>query len=380
MFRRNEIESLQVLSNRRYWVKSHNYPVDIITIENWIRVCERLQILSRNLSFTRKDRMLRASKDIATGIMQCGECGVKFYYQEQKKGITKAGEVSIYRCYYHLAVIKGTLCGQRPRSFKLNDINEIFKTFYFFYLLVFDNRNELTEASQRSMRQSQMKLKEKIAKAEKEIPLIERRILKMRSAMEKLPDEDLMVIMVRQIRENESKLESMNTELAKLKIDYEVQNERLNQAQYEATYYDVKDKINDWFYNHNVEEQRNELIRVVEKCTIYNHHLIIDTGKILFLFDIKQRYVFDMQLLENLNKDEVYKSHFVKMQNKRQAKRFNDKRIAEINLNLKSETKIRVFEYMVRNLGIAYNLIGKTKLISFVPFVGYHTMEIKMPD
>jgi hypothetical protein len=141
------------------------------------------------------------------------------------------------------------------------------------------------------------------------------------------------------------------------------------------TYYDVKEKINDWFFKLNVEEQRNELIRAIKSCKIFNQYLIIDVGKIVFLFDINQHYVFDMNLLDNLNKDEVYKEHFIEMKNQKEARKFNDKLIANINLNRDKNIRMLIFQYLVEKLGVIYNLNEISNLVSFASLRGLYALE-----
>ena len=378
-FRKNEIENIQILLDKKYWVKSHNYPVEIISIENWVKLCERLQILSKNRLITKRDKLLRADKDIATGIIECAECGVKFYYKDQISR-KKSGYTFRYLCYYHLSTITKSICKQHPRSFKLEHINEIFKIFYFFFLIVFDNKNEQIKESMRNIKQTKLKVKEKITKHERESAIIEKRLLKFNNLLDKIDEEEMMKTIIRQINDNEKRYNDLNVELSKLKIEYELQNQKFNKVELEMTYYDVQDRVNDWFFKINVEEQRNEIIRVVKTCKIFNHHIIIDTGKIIFLFDINQHYVFDMNLLNNLNRGYVYKEYFTKSTNKREAKTFDGKRILEVNLEQDNIIKIKTFEYLIQNFNIYYNLVGKTKLIAFVSLKGLYSTEINMPE
>jgi hypothetical protein len=241
-------------------------------------------------------------------------------------------------------------------------------------LVVFDNTNDLIQESQRNIKQSQLKIKEQITKFEKETSLIENRILKFKKALDNSIDEtDIIKVLSRQINTNEEQLNEKNIELSKLKIEYELQNEKFNQTLLEMTYYDVKERINDWFFKLNVEEQRNELIRIIKSCKIFNHHIIIDTGKIIFIFDIDQHYIFDMSLLENLNKDEVYKTHFIEMKGKRKARTFNDKMISDFNLTKDTEIKVRILKYMIQNLKIKYDITETENIVSFVSFKGLYS-------
>ncbi|GHU12491.1 hypothetical protein FACS1894161_0840 [Spirochaetia bacterium] len=141
------------------------------------------------------------------------------------------------------------------------------------------------------------------------------------------------------------------------------------------TYYDVKERVNDWFFKLNVEEQRNELIRTIKTCKIFNHYIVIDTGKIVFLFDISKHYVFDMKLLEKLDKDEIYKDNFVEMKGKREAKKMNDELIKDINLERDKITRNLVFRYIVERYGILYPLDDTIKVVSLLSFRGLFSQD-----
>jgi hypothetical protein len=65
------------------------------------------------------------------------------------------------------------------------------------------------------------------------------------------------------------------------------------------------------------------------------------------------------------------------MKGKREARKLNDKLIHNVNLERDNEIKIRVFEYLAQKYNIAYNFIGKTKLVSFVPLTGIMSLEIE---
>jgi DNA invertase Pin-like site-specific DNA recombinase len=377
-FRKNEIDNIQILLDIKYWIKSVTYPVELISIEEWVQVCEKLQVRGRRLRIAMEKRILRASRDIATGLIQCSDCGHKYYYKEQKIHYKKNNTDWIYHSYYHQMFFNNRVCKQRPKSFSIEYIDEIFKIFYFYFYLVFDNTNDLIKESQRNIKQTQARLKENIRHTEKEIAVIEKRIQKFQKTLDSSAEEtDIIKLLLRNINSSEEKLDGLNIELSKLKIDYELQNEKFNQTLLEMTYYDVKEKILDWFTKLNIEEQRNELIKVVKTCQIFTHYLIIDTGNIIFLFDINKHYVFDIKLLENLNKDEVYKLHFIKMKGKKEARKFNDKLIHDVNLERDSEIKLRVSEYLMKTYNIFYSLVDKTKLISFIPLAGIMSIELE---
>jgi hypothetical protein len=113
--------------DRKYWVKSIPYSLEIIGIEDWVTICERLQLRGRKIDATRKERILRAGKDIATGIIECGACGKRYYYHEQKARKNKSGDIGVYLSYFHISTINGHICNQRPRSYKLTILMKYLK-------------------------------------------------------------------------------------------------------------------------------------------------------------------------------------------------------------------------------------------------------------
>lgn len=227
--------------------------MELISIENWIKIGKRLGINSRKFIQQRQSRILRASKDIATGLIECGECGMRYYSRNQISRNKKTGEIKNYPAHYHNSIFQKLKCKQRPRSFKIEYADEIFKIFYFYANLVFDNKNELIKESQRNIKQSQLKLKEKITKHEKEISAIEKRIVKFKAVLDTSDDVDIIKTLAKQITTNEERYSELTIELFKMRIDLELQNEKFNQPELEMIYYDVKKQINDWFFKLNIE-------------------------------------------------------------------------------------------------------------------------------
>jgi len=374
-FRTNEINNIQILLNKKYWVKSKPYPVELINIKNWVLVNEKLQIYSKKFTDTIKGRTLRANKAIGTGILKCGYCESRYYYRDQKCKTRNDGTVYVYPSYYHTLVMSGKNCKQKPKTVHSEHINEIYKLFYFYLYLVFDNKNEQIKDTQRNIKQTQLKLKENIENTEKEISRVENLLIKYNKNFEMTNDTDLMYVLSKNIRTNEEKLSELNIELSKNKIEHEKLNEKFNQTEREMTYYDVKERILKWFKKLNIEEQRNELIRIIKNCNIYGHYILIDTGRIIFFFDIDQHYIFDKKLLKMLDKDQIYKLHFISFGNKKLVKKYNDKLIIDINLYRDDDIKLKLFKYLKKNFNIVYDLEDTKNFISFVSLKGLLSQE-----
>jgi hypothetical protein len=97
----------------------------------------------------------------------------------------------------------------------------------------------------------------------------------------------------------------------------------------------------------------------------------------VFLFDISKKEVFDMKLLENMNKDKIFKEHFIELKYKREARKLNDKLIRNVNLNRDKEIRMRIFQYLIKEYNITYDISEHTNFISFVPLTGIMSLELE---
>jgi hypothetical protein len=60
-----------------------------------------------------------------------------------------------------------------------------------------------------------------------------------------------------------------------------------------------------------VEEQRTSLIKIIKDCQIFNKYIVIDTGKILFLFDIEDDVYLTIETYNEFKKDKKFKDNFL---------------------------------------------------------------------
>jgi DNA invertase Pin-like site-specific DNA recombinase len=386
-FRRYEIETIQILKDKKFWIKSIPYPVELITIDDWVDINEKLQVTGSRLNFTKKGRLLRASKDMATGLLKCADCGGRFYYREQKKIYVRSGWNKIYTSYFHIAGFRDVICDQMPRSFKIEQINEIFKLFYFFFLLVFDDTNEQIKELQENIKLKQVVSEKRIKTLEKEILNLEKQTAKYNRLIEKAEDEDAMTI-VKFIHKTEEKHEAKTIELSKLKIEFHNLSEKFNDSILEMTYYDVKERILKWFKELNIEQQRNELIKLIKQCLVYGPYILIDAGKVVFLFDTTRKYEFENYLLENLDKDKVYKEYFINGELSYTSK-VKDENVhyGIFDVNLKRDKRVfaQTQAYLLQRLKVNFDLTEKSNLISFAyrwafKIFGKMKLEDEQPD
>jgi hypothetical protein len=84
-----------------------------------------------------------------------------------------------------------------------------------------------------------------------------------------------------------------------------------------------------------------------------------------------------MKLLENMNRDVIYKEHFIEMKSKREVRKFNDQLIHNVNLNRDKEIKMRLFQYLIKEYNVFYNISEHTNFVSFVHLTGLMTFEME---
>jgi DNA invertase Pin-like site-specific DNA recombinase len=302
-----QIDSLKMLNDEKYYTRSKNYTEKIVSIEKWIKAVERLRI---NRKMRNESNNKKASKGLATGILICGECGQKYYsyIHDNKKG----EKCYSYNYYKHYMAMNRKIhdCHQKG-SFNSPGIDEIMKIFYFYNYVMFDRTTERNRQTLLKIKQEQMGTKEEITACEKEIVQIEKNIKKFNTALEKTDDIETMKIFAKHISGDEEKLGKAREKLVELKIAMEQLNIKYAGTEEENMYYNVKDRIHDFFEKLNVEEQRNELIKTIKKCVVMGTHIIIDSGANIFIFNTENKYAFDSSLLKKLDDDTYFKINFL---------------------------------------------------------------------
>ena len=379
-FNKIEFDDLSILKDRKYWVKSVHFLEELITIDDWVELSNRLQQGRKHISKRRKDRVLSARGAIATGLMECGECGKRYYYKQADMPIrSESSGVRRYHTYYHLVKYNLRDCNQKPHSFRHEMIDEIFKLFFFYFYLVFDNTVELSKNTQKKLKLEKLTIQNKIDLLKKDTRQYEKQIPNLRKAIETEENIRTIQTIASTISEFEEKIESKNTELNLLEIEYQSIQDKFDKSIIEATYYDVKDRIKNWFKNLDTEQKRNELTKIIKKSLIFNHHLLIDTGTIAFLFDIHGKHVFDEKLLKNMEKDVLYKAHFIDGKERLKARSLDSRLIVNINLD-SEEKRTRTVTYLQEKFGVEFDLTGNTNLISFISKRGLYNIEIMKSD
>lgn len=302
-----EIEDVNVLNNQKYFVKSIPYPVEIITIENWFKVFERL-VINKQVYKLRKERSFkRASKGLATGLVECADCHFKFY----NWSTTNEKIRMKYMYYKHHAALNKTTCKQNPKTFRSGNIDEIFKLFFFYNMMIFDIEEKSIDDSLFLIKQEITRNNEKIEQINNELNKNNKQINKFNKALENTDDVGIIRIIAKRLDDLENKNNELNKEKASVLYETNKLNEKYAGTELEKVYYNIKERVLDFFNNMNIEEQRNALIRKIKCCYSFNKIILIDTGTVLFFFDGTFSYKFDNSLLENLDKDFLYKKYFI---------------------------------------------------------------------
>jgi DNA invertase Pin-like site-specific DNA recombinase len=376
-----EIDSLSALNDSAYYTRSAHYQEKIISIVKWIKVAERLRI---NRKIHNESRNKKASKGMGTGIITCSDCGQKYYsYQHENK---KGGKAYYYDYYKHFVAISIQLDGcHQKKSFIAHNIDEMLKIFYFFNYIMFDRTKERNEETLRSIKQERLKTKEAIQKCEKDIIRFEKNIAKFNKALEEIEEIEAIKVLAKRISGDEENRDRANEQLAALQIELEHLNIKYARTEMENMYYNVKDRINQFFKELNVEDQRNELIKTIKECSSIYPYLIIDSGANVFVFDTDKTYEFDASLLKKLDDDKYFKINYLGQRRKyaEAVAKGNQEEIRDI---VKTDENIRYFGKIAmkpvytesgefdmkgyvkdrfRENGIEYNLDGKSNVVFF---------------
>jgi site-specific DNA recombinase len=359
-----EIENISILQDRKYWVKSIPYPQQIISIENWIKCKERLHY-NRVI---KKDNTRKAWKDLATGIITCPICGSRYYSYITKYKNHKTGDYN-YNYYKHFAGINNNHCSQKPKTIQVGKINEFLKAYFFFYYLVYNKSNTFIKESLEKMRHQKQTLETKVKSNESEIAKIRKQLIKFKDLLLEVENANSLRIATDRIDMAEIELEEKITNVTEMKIELEKINQKYSKTELENTYTNIKDKILN-FYSMDIEDQRTDLMVIIKKCFLFGNYLLIDTGRLIFIFDTRINYKFDKSLLQDLERDRVYKNYFIKSTFRKKSGFFET--VTNISIMERDNKPKYLFteisdnkeaENILKKLKIKYNIEKISKLI-----------------
>jgi DNA invertase Pin-like site-specific DNA recombinase/cell division protein FtsL len=368
-----EIDNISVLLDKKYWVKSTRYPIEIISIENWIKVIERLH-LNKVAKREQTVKSRSTKKDLATGIITCSVCNAKYfsYLTPYKR---PNGEYYHYNYYKHHMALNNKVCSHRPKTIKVEKADEIFKTFYFFYYIVFSQANIFVKETLEKIRHDIQTMETKINSEEQSINKIKKQIAKLDDLLGGVSDINALTVTANKIAKLEEELSEKINILPNMKIELENQRSKYSKTELENTYLNIKERIINFFKEMNTEDRRNELLRIIKKCILFGNYLIIDTGDKVFLFDIDINNTFDESLLDDLDKDRIYKDYFLRNPSfKAPKKLLNGRPLIDINFNANKRLEeagippLRklVKDFLTKRLKINYDISTHTNIIYFI--------------
>ena len=294
-FKNNEIDSIKEIDNEKYYIKSSQFPLKLISIQDWIKIIENFKIKSYIFKDKKRERL---NSEIATGIISCPHCKEK-YYSMIDKG---------YKYYRHL-IEKS--CSQKPKTVKIEKADNIFELFFFYFYLVYDDTKIIIEENQKLIKINQAEIKEKIKTIEKNNRDIEEQIDNFKTIYKSSKDIKKLEIIIEKEIELKSEREINNNDILKLKNEIEDLQNKLNKDKMELTFYDVRELIINYFENMKNEEKRAALIKIIKSCLLFKEYLIINTGKILFIYNIKQKYKLPEIIYNEFKNNELFMDNYL---------------------------------------------------------------------
>jgi len=346
--------------------------MEIVSIEDWIKAMTKMQA-AKIVHNDYKTR--RTDTEILTGIIECSICEMKYYLYNGGK----------YKYYKHFS---NKNCGQKPKSFKIEKMNNLFETFFFYFFLVYDDTRSLIEESQRLIKISQLELREKIKTLETENRKFEKQIGNFQSIYEETTDAELMKMTLIKEKELNAKKEKNMDAITGLKCELEELNLKFEKDKLELTFHDVKQTVLDFFENMPIEEKRTALIKAIKKCLVFGKHILIDAGKQLFVLNTDKNYRITEKIWNQFRNDENFKDNFLGtsklaevlrddesfqrlmkspekklISNYYAARRLGELRIFEYPLHLDG-LKVDMKERLAK-LGITYELSDIERVVSF---------------
>jgi DNA invertase Pin-like site-specific DNA recombinase len=294
-FKKCGIDSVKELADPKYYTQSVNYPVQMVSIDDWITVVNKLQGYKK----VYKDRMRRTDTEIATGIVSCPYCGSRYYVCKDKT----------YAYYKHSPNAR---CLQSPKSFKVSKMNDLFEMLFFYFYLVYDDTKNLIEESQRIIKINIIELKEKISALEIENRNTDKQIKNIQNFYEnKILDGKMLELTLTKELELKNKKESNDNALNKIKAELGKLKEKFNSDALELAYYDVRTNVINFFENMSTEEKRAALIKVIKDCQVFGKQILINTGKVLFVLDTEYEYKITDDIWAQFKRDGKFKDNFL---------------------------------------------------------------------
>ena len=305
-FEKCEIGNLEALKNKdEYWVKSIAYPIEIISINEWVSIREKLQ-LNKLARAKNEASKRRAEKSLATGLIKCSCCGLYYYYYHMRY-TKKSGILVNASYYYHKKLMGNKDCSNKPKSLSVNKIDTIYEIFVYFYFLAFDKNKSAIEDSIKARKIEIMKIKESQKAAESEIEKLRRQIQKFNLALDETEDVNTITVLANRISVAETKIKELSETIAKCHIALNTKNDALNKIEKDLSFYTSIDQILNFHNKFNLEEKRSVLLKTIDESVLFGKYLIIKTANTLFIFDTRKTYSIPEAAYDELKENNIIK-------------------------------------------------------------------------
>lgn len=288
-FEKCEIPNLQELKQRKYWVKSLAYTREIISIDEWVDIREKLQKnkITRNENQAKKRK---AEKSLSTGLIKCGCCGLYYYYYHMYYKKRNSDNYSNYYYYYHHKTFGNQFCDNKPKSLDIEKIDSIFEMFVIYYFMLFDTNKTAMQDTVNHKNLEIMKLKESLKNIKSEIDRTKRQIEKFKLALDNTDDVKAITILATRISDEEEKIKELTEKYTNNNSLLEDMNGEIEKLQSDMSFYSMADQILNFHKKYNLEEKRTTLLRIVDEAVIFGTNLLIKNANNLFIFDVRKNY------------------------------------------------------------------------------------------
>jgi cell division protein FtsB len=149
----------------------------------------------------------------------------------------------------------------------------MFKLFFFYDALVFDNGKNSIEESLFLIKQEITKNNEKLEQVNNALEKSNKSIAKFDKSLESSDDPDVIRVIAKRVADLENKNIELNKEKASLLNEINNLNEKYTGTELEKVYYNTTDRVLDFFKNMNTEEQRTALIKRTKDCYAFNNFI-----------------------------------------------------------------------------------------------------------
>jgi len=303
-FKSGEIANLEVLSDeKKYWVGCKPYPVQIISVNDWIKTVEKLQVnkivKKQQLASNRS-----VDKSLSSGVVTCPKCGGKFFYSHSRV------KDKDYYYYKHIVKISNTVCEQEPKTLNVKSVDGILENFYFFFFIVFNQSNEFIQETLDKINLEILAIEHQIKKEETEVGEFKKNTERLNKLLLKTDDVEKQDIILGNLVKIKRELSERLETLPNLKIELEKKQNLYSKTELENTFENTRQRVLD-FFSDNTQSRRDALIGVMDKCLIFGNYVLIECKGLLFIFDVRKDNSFDLKLLDSLKAEKVFKAHFI---------------------------------------------------------------------